>query len=469
MDKSFFEGKRVTVFGLGLHGGGVGIVRFLASCGAKVIVTDIKTKEQLSASIEKLKDLKNIEYILGQHRTEDFTKVDMIIKSPPIPWNNKHIKLALEHKIPVEMDSSLFFKMCENPIIGVTGTKGKTTTASMIYEILKAAEKNPVRVGIGQASVLDKLDLLKKNSAVVAELSSWRLSALGRAQISPKIAVFVNFIPDHLNYYSSVDSYLKDKKNIFLYQNPNDWLVINEDDEVLKKVSGEAKSQVLKFSARPVRKGMSVFFDNGAIYLNNGIDSKKVMDAKEIKIRGRHNVYNIMAAIGAAFAFGVDIENIRKALVEFRGIAHRLEFVREKNGVVYYNDTAATIPESVISAIESFTEPVILIAGGNDKNLDFSGLGKTIAEKIKGIVLLKGNATDKLIDQIRRNLSANDKDREFKVVDSMEKAVEEAARVAEPGNIVLLSPGAASFGLFLNEFDRGDKFKEVVNRLKLKH
>ena len=161
MDLNFFKNKRITVFGLGLLGGGVGVVKFLVNQGAKVIVTDIKTKEQLAPSWEKLKGLKNVEFVLGQHRKEDFEKTDMVIKNPVIPWTNEHIKLALEKNIPVEMDSSLFFKLCKNPIIGVTGTKGKTTTASLIYEILKLAGKNPVKVGVGQASVLDKLEILK--------------------------------------------------------------------------------------------------------------------------------------------------------------------------------------------------------------------------------------------------------------------------------------------------------------------
>ncbi|MFA6790757.1 MAG: Mur ligase family protein, partial [Parcubacteria group bacterium] len=228
MDVNYFKGKKITVFGLGLLGGGLGVVRFLVKHGAKkIIVTDIKSREELRSSVNKLKGIKNIEFVLGYHRADDFSKVDMVIKNPQIPWENKYIKLALEKNIPVEMDSSLFFKLCKNKIIGITGTKGKTTTASMIFDILKNSGEKPVMVGVGQTSVLDKLEEIKKESVVVFELSSWRLSALGRARVSPAISVFVNIFPDHLNYYENMEKYLEDKKNIFLYQKSVDWIILN--------------------------------------------------------------------------------------------------------------------------------------------------------------------------------------------------------------------------------------------------
>ena len=465
MATDFFKNKKITVFGLGLHGGGAGTVKFLASQGAKIIVTDIKTKEQLADSLEKLKGLKNVEYILGQHRREDFTKADMVIKTPAAPWNNKHIKLALENNIPVEVDSSLFFKLCKNPIIGITGTKGKTTTATIIYEILKLAGKNPVKVGVGQVSVLDRLEKLKKDSVAVFELSSWRLSALGRIKQSPPIAVLSNIFPDHLNYYQSMESYVKDKKNIFLYQDPKDWLITNDDDDNLRSIAKEAESRIIKYSKLPIKNGRSIFTEDGAIYLNNGVDIKKIISLEDLKVRGKHNIGNIMAAVGAAYAYGVEISKIREAARNFKGIAHRLELAGEIRGVKFYNDTAATIPEAVISALDSFTQPVILIAGGTDKNLDYSRLSKAIIRKAKGLVLLKGSGTEKLVREIRKNLPEEEKDEEFKIVDSMDKAVEIAYRSAEAGDIILLSPGAASFELFLNEFDRGDKFKEAVKNL----
>ena len=465
MNPSFFKNKKITVFGLGLHGGGVGTVKFLVANGAKVIVTDIKTREQLASSLDKLKGLKNVEYILGQHRPENFTKVDMVIKTPPVPWTDKNVKLALDAGVPVEGDSSLFFKLCKNPIIGVTGSKGKTTTAVFIYEILKSAGKHAVKVGIGQTSVLDKLALLKKDSVVVFELSSWRLSALGRYNLSPQIAVFKNMLRDHLNYYKTMEAYMKDKKNIFLFQKPKDWLVINEDDELVREAAKEAKSQIFRFSYNPVEKNKAVFIDNDAIFLNNGIDVKKLISLSEIKIPGRHNLSNIMAAISACYAFGIAAAEIKKAVPDLKGVPHRLEFVREFSGVRFYNDTAATIPDATISALNSFEPPITLIDGGTDKGLDFAELGKEIVQKAKNVILLKGNATDDLLIRIRKNFPEG-QEKEIEIVDSMEEAVGKAVEVATAGDVVLLSPGAASFGLFLNEFDRGEKFREAVNKLK---
>lgn len=465
MELSFFKNKKITVMGLGLHGGGIGTVKFLVAHGAKVIVTDLNTKEKLSASLEKLKGLKNITYVLGQHRMEDFSNVDMVIKNPAAQWTDKHIKFALENKVPVEMDSSLFFKLCKNPIIGVTGTKGKTTTATLIYEILKSAGKNPVKIGIGQVSVLDKLLTLKKDSIPVFELSSWRLSALGRAKLSPHIAVFKNIMPDHLNYYGTMEKYLQDKKYIFSNQKSKDWLVINSDDELLLEASKDVHSQVVKFSYHPLKRSKAVFIEDDVIYLNNGIDVKKLVSIKEITIPGHHNLSNVLASIGAVYAYGLSALEIKKVLPGLKGVAHRLEFVREVGGVKFYNDTAATIPNAAISALSSFEKPIVLIAGGTDKNLDFTEYAKEILEKAKSLVLLKGNATEKLLEKLKKNA-----DEEFlqniETVGSMEEAVLLAQKKAEKGDVVLLSPGAASFGLFLNEFDRGDKFRDAVKKLK---
>lgn len=464
MEPSFFKNKKITVFGLGLHGGGVGVVKFLVENGAKVTVTDIKTKEKLTTSVEKLKDFKNIKYVFGQHHAEDFTNADMIIKSPAIPWTDKHIKLALEKNIPVEMDAGLFFKFCKNPIIGVTGSKGKTTTAALIYEILKSAGKNPIKIGIGQVSVLDKLLLLKKDSIPIFELSSWRLSALGREKISPHVAVVGNIFADHLNYYKTMEKYIQDKKYIFSNQKSKDWLIANYDNEAVREMAKDAKSQAIYFSYEKSVNNQSIFIEDDIIYFNDGVDVKKIIAVKDIKILGKHNLANVMAAIGAAYACGVSVLEIKKALPGLKGVAHRLELVREINGVRYYNDTAATIPEAAIMGLDAFDQKVILIAGGTDKELDFCEFAKKIYEKTKKLILLKGTATEKILVEIKK-MAKSEFDFEMEVVDSMEKAVLIAQKNAQSGDVVLLSPGAASFGLFENEFDRGDKFREAVKKL----
>ena len=447
--------------GLGLHGGGNGVIRFLADAGAKVTVTDLKSEKELSGSLEKLSNLKNIVFILNQHRPEDFSQTDLVIKNPAVPWTNKYIQLARKNNIPVEMDSSLFFKLCKNKIIGVTGTRGKTTTASLIYEILRSAGKNPLKVGIGQVSVLDKLQELKNDSVVVFELSSWRLSALGRAKLSPEIAVLTNIFQDHLNYYANMDEYFQDKKYIFASQKKSDFCVLNWDDERLNKLESQVNSQLIKFSKNKLEADSSIYISAGVIYANWNNKEEKIMELAEITLKGAHNLSNILASIGAAKALGISAESIRKGILAFRGLPHRLEFVRELDGVNYYNDTAATSPDGAISSLNSFTEKLVLLVGGSDKNLDMKDLAKAIKNKTDRVIFLEGIGTDKLIAELR-NLGEMEN---FTVADSMEKAVALARDLAKAGDVVLLSPGTASFGLFVNEFDRGDKFKLAVNNL----
>ncbi|MFA5986164.1 MAG: UDP-N-acetylmuramoyl-L-alanine--D-glutamate ligase [Parcubacteria group bacterium] len=465
MDVKWFKGKRVTVFGIGLLGGGVGTIRFLVENGAKVIATDIKNKEQLAHSLEQMKDLKNVEYVLGQHRREDFTKVDMVIKTPQAQWTNKHVVLAMKEGISVEVDSSLFFKLCKAPIIGITGTKGKTTTSHLIHHILKKANKNPIKIGIGQMPVLDRLKLVKKNSVVVFELSSWRLSGLTKSEISPHIGVFTNFFPDHMNYYRSMEDYLFDKKNIFIHQKPQDWFICNKDDATVGSLCREAKGHVMMVASHHISGGRSVFCEKDEIYINDGIDISPVMSVKESPLRGTHNINNVMCAMAATIAYGVPSKTIVSAVKNFRGIAHRLELVDEKKGVKYYNDTAATNPQSAIAALNSFTEPIILIAGGADKNLEYTEFAKAIVEKVKGVVFIKGDATEKIVRLIKKELSGDKGKISFEIVDAMDKAVEIASMGAQKGDVVLLSPGAASFGVFANEFDRGNQFRTVVMSL----
>jgi len=365
----------------------------------------------------------------------------------------------------VEMDSGLFFKLCKNPIIGVTGTKGKTTTASLIHQILKAAGKNPIKIGIGQVSVLDKLSLLKKDSIPVFELSSWRLSALGRDKISPHIAVISNIFTDHLNYYKTMEKYIEDKKYIFSSQKSKDWLVINCDDEKVLEMAKEAKGQIFRFSCNPSKQNPAVFIEDDFIYLNDGIDVKKLVATKEIKILGKHNLANVMAAIGAAYAYGLTADEIKTTLPFLTGAPHRLEFVLELNGVKYYNDTAATIPDASVLALDAFDQPIVLIAGGTDKELDFKEFAKKIVEKSKHVILLKGTASEKIIDEIKK-IAGQDFAQSIEVASSMDEAILIAQKKAQENDVILLSPGAASFGLFNNEFDRGDKFREAVKKLK---
>lgn len=463
---SLFKDKRITVFGLGLNDGGAGTVAFLVRQGAReVIVTDIKSREELAPSIQKLAAYKNITYVLGQHRPEDFTTVDMVIKNPVIPWTNEYVKTALEHHIPVEMDSSLFFRLCPAPIIGVTGSKGKTTTASLIAHILEQAGKPVVRVGISQVGVLGMLEKVTKDTLVVFELSSWRLSALSALKKSPHIAVLTNIYPDHLNYYKTMDAYMDDKKNIFAFQKGSDIVVANFDNEAVRGMVQDAPGSLLFASTEMTLEDGGAWRDGETLLVSNQGKEQVLLPVQEVPLRGEYNLTNALLAALATLAAGVSLPQVRAGIKNFSGVPHRMEKVAEKNGVSYYNDTAATIPDAAVAALRSFTEPVILIAGGSDKRLDFSLLAQEILSRPKGLILFKGEGTEKILQALRGMLPPEERERRFEVVGSMAKAVELASRSAEPGDVVLLSPGAASFGLFKNEFDRGEQFRKAVEAL----
>lgn len=442
-------------------------MKFLAEQGAReIIVTDIKSREELESSVEKLSQYKNVTYILGQHRIEDFTNVDMVIKNPVIPWTNEYIRLAEKHKVPVEMDSSIFFALCKAPIIGVTGTKGKTTTASLCAHILEQAKKKVVRIGIGQMGVLGNFSKITPESIVVFELSSWRLSALEHIKKSPHLAVLTNIYPDHLNYYKTPEAYIADKKNIFLFQKQRDTLVANFDDEAVRDVVQDVQGTIVWFSQKRKIDGDGVFVKDGKIYARKQGEEKEFLPLEQISLKGEHNITNVLAAVTVMLAYGLNLKQIASGIESFPKIPHRLEYIGEKNGVRYYNDTAATIPEAAIAALRFFVDPIILIAGGSDKRLQFDTFAKEILKRSKGLILFKGEATEKLLRALKDHLPAKIKDRKFEVVESMAKAVELASMCAEAGDVVLLSPGAASFGVFQNEFDRGEQFRKAVEGLK---
>jgi len=401
-----FKDKKVTIMGLGLHGGGVGSARFFAQAGAKVLVTDLKKEQELKESISKLKEFKNIEYVLGQHRIEDFKKTDLIIKNPAVPDNSRHLEVARENKIPVDTDLGIFFELCPAQIIGITGSKGKSTTASLCAEVLKKKYASVILAGNIRISVLDVLPNIKESSLVVLELSSWQLEGLKQHKKSPHIAIITNIYKEHLDRYKNFEEYAEAKKIIFKFQNKNDILTINKK---LRNLAKDIKSKLKLFDGTSQEAARII----GEIY-------------------------------------EISEKDIEKAIKGFRGLEGRLEFVKEIDQVKYYNDTCATHPEAVIYGLNRFNN-VVLIAGGTDKNLDFAKLNKVLNQKIKALILLPGTASAK-IKTYKKTIKA----------ENMAQAVLEARKIAKPGDVVLLSPGCASFGLFKHEFDRGEQFKKYV-------
>lgn len=464
MDQFSFSGKRVTVFGLGISGGGVGTVEFLVKRGAKeIIVTDAKSEAELAASVAKICDLPGVTLSLGSHRKEDFTDVDMVIKNPRILWTNEYIQLAQEYGIPVEMDSGIFFELCSRPIIGVTGTKGKTTTATAIAHLLRRAGCSVLEVGVSDRPVLSLLDEVRDDTVVVFELSSWRLSGLRSVKKSPHIAVFTNFFPDHLNYYESMEEYFSDKANIFCFQREQDVFVYNAGDARLREAAASVFSQLFPFAVHDVNRDGVFLRESSIVVRKKGVESI-VAETSDIRIPGEHARLNMLAAISAVSAYGVLLEHLSEDLASFAGVPHRLEYVGEKRGICWYNDTAATVPDAAIAGMRSFGESLILIGGGSDKNLSFDEMGRYIAEtsNVLGVVLFTGDASEKLVTAIRVHGG------EKKILgraSSMKESIDLVLSQSILPKVALLSPGAASFGVFQNEFDRGDQFRAQVGGL----
>ncbi len=434
--------------GLGLLGRGIQDAAFFAKEGAEVIVTDLKSEEVLRSSLEQLKEYKNITYVLGEHRLEDFRDRDLILKAAGVPLESKFIDEARRHNIPVEMDASLFAKHAPGVIlIGITGTRGKTTTTSLIYDMAKRAfsgsMQNVFLTGnIRGKATLPLLDEAKRGDIVVMELDSWQLQGFGEAKISPHISVFTNFMSDHLNYYKGdLEKYLDDKANIFLHQKQNDYLVTSPEAAhlITAKYFGKLANQPITTSKDDVPKDW------------------------KIQLPGEHNKTSIALAISVGKILKIKDTIIKESVENFTAVEGRLQFLKEWNGVKIYNDNNATTPDATLVALKALenlaSKPcIILIMGGADKTLDMAKLVEVIPQYCKKVILLPGTGTDKLKTGYLE-LKAEE-------AVSLAEAVQMALKGAKTGDIVLFSPAFASFGLFKNEYDRGDQFMALINDLK---
>ncbi len=452
------DGKRVLVVGLGVHGGGLGVTKFLVKHGAQVTVTDLRTPQQLAPSLEALRGLP-VRYVLGEHRLDDLTGVDMVIRNPAVPAESPFLAAARARGIQIEMEMGLFFKLCAAPVIGITGTKGKTTTTLLTGAILRQIAPDTVVAGNLQVSALELLPTITATTPVVLELSSWQLEGLEPHRLSPHVGVITNISEDHLNRYPSFAAYAQAKAMVVRWQTIDDVAVLNRDDAIVAGFVGEGRGQVAWFSRRQPVDG--VFLDGSQIVMNWRGRHELLCDRTDIQVPGEHNVENVLAACAAAIAWGADPEIMRTGVQQFAGAEHRLEYVREIAGIKMYNDSAATAPAATMAALRAFGGPVVLLGGGADKNLDFSELGRAISGRVKALVLLEGTATDKLAQAVEAAGGTQIAGR----YDDITNAVQKAYELAVAGDVVVLSPGCASFGMFANEFDRGEKYKQAVQSL----
>ena len=437
--RQLFEGKKVTVMGLGLLGRGLLDTVFLAQSGALVTGTDLKNEEQLAPSLKQLEGLP-IKLKLGRHDPEDFTNADMILRNADVPRSSPFLKLAADHGVAIEMDESLFCKHFEGTVVGITGTRGKTTTTFLIHNILSAAWSGVFLSGnvMGRAT-LPLLGKAGKNDTVVLELSSWQLQGFHDAGLSPNASVFTNMYPDHLNRYSGMEEYIGDKKAIYLYQKNGDFCIFNGDQPETARLALEA----------PARK-----------------DFFKIGDAPsdwDIKLPGTHNRENIAAAVKLTRMLGIPETIIRSAVENFSGVEHRLQWLGEKRGVGFINDSTSTTPVSGCAALSALDgKHILLIAGGADKKLDLEPFARSAASRAAKIALLQGEATESLYERI---VAAGGKTKVVGRFDNLRDAVYRLLDHAVPGAVILLSPACASFGMFRNEFHRGETFINIFNEI----
>ncbi len=443
--KKQFKDKKVTIMGLGLLGRGIGYTKFLAECGADLIVTDLKTEKELATSIKILSKFPSIKFVLGEHRLEDFRNRDMIIKNPGVPMDSIYIAEARKNNIPIEMDASLFARCApEVKIIGVTGTRGKSMTTTLIYEILSANEnllKHKVYLG-GNLRGVATLPLLKKvkdGDILVAEVDSWQLQGFGEAQISPTISVFTTFMRDHMNYYKDdMQIYFADKANIFKHQKRGDVLVVRK--EMKKLIPKNIESKLI-------------------------IANEKFVQDWKFAVPGIHQRANLACAVEVAKLFNIPEAKIKKVVKDFSGLEGRLQYMKTVKGAKIYNDNNATTPEATIASLEALkstkinSKNIILITGGNDKGIDIKNFVNAINKYCKAVITIPGTGTDKLVASGKLLVASTNSN-------NLKDAVSNAIKQSKKGDVILFSPSFSSFSQYNNEYERNDDFIKIIKKLK---
>lgn len=457
--------------GLGLNGGGLASADFFARRGAQVTVTDLKNAELLASSVNKIKHHQNIRFVLGEHRIEDFKNADLVIKNPGVKRTGN---IYLEEAKHIETDISVFLSLSQAPLIAVTGSKGKSSTASAVHYGLKTLGYNAFLGGNIAVNPLTFVEQICPDTPVVLELSSWQLADLKSVKsFKPVIGIITPIMPDHLNWYGTMDKYVSDKKIIYKNMTEHDSLICSYGDKWGNIFAQKSRSHIYRYAPEPLPVDIE-----GAFFAQDGdgycrVASKKIGDGgtgknplREIKVLS-HNAcvpgiklrQNVLNAALALLIYGAPEHKIAETMDTYNGIPHRMEWFYEYKGIEFYNDSAATVPEAAAAALEAFTEPPVLICGGTNKNLNFLPLAENAA-KAKSLYLLGGSGTEILINMLKeRNIPY------YGPYVGFNSLLQDLKPSLESGDRVILSPGAASFELFTNEFDRGNQFKERVRSL----
>lgn len=445
--------QKVLVFGSGISG--IGATRLLEQVGREVILYDGNASLDAEKIKKQIGEQTKTEVILGDLQEDVMKTLDLVVMSPGVPTDLPIVNKMRDMGIPIWGEIELAFTYGKGDVLAITGTNGKTTTTALLGEIMKNYKESVYVVGnIGNPYTEVALDM-SEESVAVAEVSSFQLETIH--EFRPCVSAILNITPDHLNRHHTMEAYIEAKEDVAKNQTKDDTCVLNYEDEVLKKFGENVNAEVLYFSSRrKLDKG--IYLENGNIVYKDE-EETVVCHVEELQLLGTHNYENVMAASAMAIAYGVPMDVIRKTIKAFAGVAHRIEFVCEKNGVAYYNDSKGTNPDAAIKAVEAMNRKTLLIGGGYDKDSEYEEWIQSFDGKVKHLVLL-GQTREKIAETAKKLGFEN-----IIMVDSLEEAVATCAKMAEPGEAVLLSPACASWGMFKNYEERGDKFKEFVNAL----
>lgn len=448
------KGKKVLVFGLGISGIGAG--QILERHGAEVIMYDGNQKLTEEKIKKQLGEDSSAKIVIGDFPEEVLEKLDMTVLSPGVPTDLPVIEKMREQGITVIGEVELAYQFGKGDVLAITGTNGKTTTTTLLGEIMKNYQEDVFVVGNIGTPYTTAVEKMTDNTITVAEMSSFQLESI--VDFRPRVSAILNFTPDHLNRHHTMEAYIEAKENIAKNQTEKDTCVLNYEDDVTRAFGENIKSKVLYFSSQRILEE-GIYLENGQIVLAMNGEKTPVCHVDELNILGTHNHENAMAAAGMAAAYGVPVDVIRRTLKEFQGVEHRIEYVAEKNGVVYYNDSKGTNPDAAIKGIQAMNRPTVLIGGGYDKDSAYDEWIDSFDGKVKKLVLL-GATRDKIAETARAHGFED-----IEMADTFEEAFAKCVENAKPGDAVLLSPACASWGMFKNYEERGDKFKELVNNL----
>ena len=444
--------------GLGSFGGGTGLARYLAEQGASVTVTDLKDAAALQDALAVLRGLP-IRFVLGEHREEDFTNTERVFVNPAVPPTSPYLELARSSGIPLDSELNLFVRQCAGRIVGITGSVGKSTATSLLGSILQTHDARTLVGGNIGGSLLPRLSDIEPDTPVVLEISSFQLEHLDWLAYSPPVAVVLNLAPNHLDRHGTMAAYQAAKEVILAYQTPDDVAILNWDDPVVRRMAGRGGGRSLYYSVHEFLEP-GVYRDGSALVLASGGGPRVLCHDSDLRLRGLHNLGNAAAAVAAAATLGVPPAAIARGLKAFSGLPHRLEWIADKEGVTYYNDSKATTPFSTQCALQAFEQPVLLLAGGYDKGTPFEDLAHVMQARVR-IAFLYGSTARKLADAVQRVPTPPD----VIQLPTLDDALNGAAGLARPGEVVLLSPACASYDQFPHYEARGNHFRALVNEL----